>query len=192
MKNILIINGHPDPESFCSSIVKSYQQGAELAKNRVFVLQLSTLNFNLNLQLGYRKRTDLEPDLLQAQRLIKWADHIVWVFPIWWGNIPALLKGFLDRTLLPGFAFQYREGSVWWDKLLTGKTAHVINTLDQPYWYYWLINGRPTHYSFKKMTLEFCGIKPVKTTNIGPMRLSKIAFREKWLEKIKKMGSSYR
>ncbi len=192
MKNVLIINGHPDPESFCSAIVKSYQEGAELTKNKVTVLNLYALNFELNLQYGYRKRTELEQDLLEAQRLIKWADHIVWVYPLWWGSVPALLKGFLDRTFLPGFAFQKRENSVWWDKLLTGKTSHIISTMDQPSWYYWLINGRPTHYAFKKMTLEFCGIKPVKTTNIGPLRLSTQEYRKKWLEKIKKMGSSLR
>jgi NAD(P)H dehydrogenase (quinone) len=99
-----------------------------------------------------------------------------------------MLKGFIDRTFLPGFAFQKRENSVWWDKLLTNKTAHIISTLDQPAWYYWLINGRPTYYAMKKMTLEFCGITPVKTTTIGPLRLSKEAFRLDWLAKMERLG----
>mgnify|MGYP003673768457 CR=1 FL=1 len=189
MKNILIINGHPNPESFCAAIVDRYVQGAARVTS-VKTLHIHKLDFNPNLQYGYEKRTELEPDLLEAQRLIKWADHLVWVYPLWWGGVPAILKGFLDRTFLPGFAFQKRENSVWWDKYLTGKSARIICTMDQPYWYYWLINGRPTQHAMKKMTLEFCGIKPVRTTNIGPIRLSKDAYREKWLRKIEQLATS--
>ena len=90
---------------------------------------------------------------------------------------------------MPGFAFQYRDNSVWWDKLLTGKSAHVINTLDQPAWYYWLVNGRPGYYAMKKMVLEFCGIKPVKTTAFGPIRNSTDDYRARWLEKIERFGA---
>lgn len=133
-------------------------------------------------------RTELEPDLLDAQEKIKWADHMVWIYPVWWGSLPAILKGFIDRTFLPGFAFQKRENSVWWDKLLTNKTARIISTLDQPAWYYYLINRQPSNNAMKKMTLEFCGIKPVKVTTIGPLRLSKDEFRHSWLKKIEKLG----
>jgi NAD(P)H dehydrogenase (quinone) len=188
MKKILIINGHPDAESFNAAIADHYKKGALASGAEVRELNVRDLDFHLNLQFGYRQRTELEPDLLAAQADITWAEHLVWIYPVWWGGLPALLKGFLDRTFLPGFAFQKRENSVWWDKLLTNKTARIIQTLDQPAWYYWLINGRPTHYSMKKMTLEFCGITPVRTTTIGPLRLSKESFRLGWLKKIEKLG----
>ncbi|PWJ60275.1 putative NADPH-quinone reductase [Dyadobacter jejuensis] len=188
MKKVLIINGHPDDQSYGAALVEAYRAGGAESGAHVRVLALYELEFKVSLAHGYRKRTELEPDLLEAQRLIQWADHLVWVFPIWWGNMPALLKGFIDRVFLPGFAFAYRDNSVWWDKLLAGRSAHIINTLDQPYWYYWLVNGRPSYHAMKKMTLEFCGIKPVRVTSIGPIRKSSVGFREQWLQKINKMG----
>ena len=146
------------------------------------------MDFNPNLQFGYRKRTELEPDLLKAQEDFKWADHIVWVYPVWWGSVPAIMKGFIDRVFLPGFAFKKREGSLFWDKYLTGKTARLICTMDQPTWYYKLFNGSPTHYAMKKLTMQFIGVKKVKITAIGPIRLSKDTFRAKWLNKMERLG----
>lgn len=96
--------------------------------------------------------------------------------------------GGFDRAFLPGFAFQKRENSLWWDKLLTGKSARIIFTLDQPAWYYRIINGRPGYYAVKKMTLEFCGIRPVRTTTIGPIRLSKDSYRAELAENSGKTG----
>ncbi|CAG5007344.1 hypothetical protein DYBT9275_04025 [Dyadobacter sp. CECT 9275] len=189
MKKVLIINGHPDKESYSSALANAYKKGAIRAGAEVREIILANLEFNPNLGFGYRKRTDLEKDLLDAQQLITWAEHIVWVYPIWWGGLPALLKGFIDRVFLPGFAFARRENSLWWDKLLTGKSARIINTLDQPAWYYWLVNGRPGYHAMKKMTLEFCGIKPVRTTTIGPLRLSTESFRTSWLHKVEKLGT---
>jgi len=144
------------------------ESGAEVQE-----INIAELSFNPNLEFGYRKRTELEPDLLKAQESIKWASHIVWVYPVWWGSVPALMKGFLDRVLLPGFAFKKREGSVWWDKFLTGKTSRIICTMDQPTWYYRWLNGRPSHIAMKKLTMNFIGIKKVRITSIGPLRLSK-------------------
>ncbi|MEO5595100.1 MAG: NAD(P)H-dependent oxidoreductase [Chitinophagaceae bacterium] len=187
-KKILIINGHPDQESFNFALSAAYKRGAILAGALIKEIIIRDLKYNPNLQFGYRNRTDLEPDLIDAQEKIKWADHLVWVFPVWWGSLPAILKGFIDRVFLPGFAFQKREKSVWWDKLLTNKSARIISTLDQPVWYYWLINRRPSHNAMKKMTLEFCGISPVRVTTIGPIRLSKETYRLAWLKRIERLG----
>jgi putative NADPH-quinone reductase len=188
MKKILIINGHPDNESFNFALANAYKSGALASGAEVKEIIVRELNFDLNLAHGYRKRTDLEPDLIDAQEKIKWADHLVWIYPVWWGSLPAILKGFIDRTFLPGFAFQKRENSVWWKKLLSNKTARIISTLDQPAWYYWLIYRQPSNNAMKKLTLEFCGIKPVKVTTIGPIRLSKDEFRQSWLKKIEELG----
>jgi putative NADPH-quinone reductase len=188
MKNILIIHGHPDKESFSTALFDTYKKGAVASGAIVKEIIISDLQFNPNLGMGYRKRTELEPDLLDAQEKIKWATHLVWIYPVWWGSLPALLKGFIDRVFLPGFAFQKRENSVWWDKLLTGKSAHIISTMDQPAWYYWLVYREPSNNAMKKLTLQFCGIHPVKVTSIGPLRLSKEAYRLNWLKKIEQLG----
>lgn len=188
-KKVLIIQGHPDSQSFNHALHQAYKSGALKAGAEVKEIFVGDLDFNLNLQFGYRKRTELEPCLLESQEKIRWADHIVCIHPVWWGAVPAVLKGFFDRVLLPGFAFKKREGSLWWDKFLTGKTAHIISTMDQPSWYYRLFYGAPTDKALKKLTFEFCGIKPVKITHIGPLRLSADAFRAKWLKKIEDIGS---
>lgn len=187
-KKILIINGHPDQESYNFALAASYRKGAESSGAEVRQLNLRDLDFSMNLKFGYRQRCDLEPDLLQAREAITWAEHLVWVFPVWWGSLPALMKGFVDRVFLPGFAFQKRENSLWWDKLLKGRSARVICTLDQPAWFYRWFNGRPTYHAMKKMTLHFSGIRPVRTTAIGPIRLSKDKYREKWLQRMERLG----
>lgn len=192
MKKILIINGHPDSESFNFGLSDAYKTGAQKSGAEVKEIRLRELSFNPNLQFGYRKRTELEPDLLDAQEKIKWADHLVWVYPVWWGSVPALLKGFLDRVLLPGFAFHKRKNSLWWDGGLAGKTARIICTLDQPYWYYRWVYGRPSHNAMKKLTMHYTGVKKVRITTIGPIRLSKDKFRAKWLQKVARLGQLVR
>lgn len=189
MKNILIINGHPDAESYSFALSRAYQNGVAHTTSKLEVLNVRELDFNPNLQFGYRKRTELEPDLLKAQELITWADHLVWIYPVWWGSMPAIMKGFIDRVFLPGFAFKKREGSVWWDKYLEGKSARVISTLDQPAWYYRWINGSPSNKAMKNLTMNFVGVKKVKFTTIGPLRLSKDAYRKKWLQKVERLGA---
>ncbi|MFZ4521021.1 MAG: NAD(P)H-dependent oxidoreductase [Bacteroidales bacterium] len=190
MKRILIINGHPNSESLNFAMAASYKKGALQAGAEVQEIVIRDLEFNPNLQSGYQKRTELEPDLLDAWEKIKCAEHLVWIHPVWWGGLPAITKGFLDRLFLPGFAFQYRENSVWWDKLLKGRTAHIITTLDQPGWYYRLMFGKPSVNQLRKSTLEFCGVKPVKVSYFGPVKSSTPELRKKWLEQVEGFGRS--
>lgn len=188
MKKIVIINGHPNKDSFNFGIAEAYKEGAVQSGAEVREIVIAGLNFDPVLHFGYRKRMELEPDLLNAREIIQWADHLVWIHPVWWGGLPALMKGFIDRVFLSGFAYQYRENSVWWDKLLKGRTAHIITTLDQPGWYYQLFYGRPSVNQLKKSTLEFCGIKPVKVTYIGIIRTSTEAQRTQWLKEVRALG----
>lgn len=192
MKRILIINGHPDKESYNYALSQAYRNGASRTNAEIKEINIRELHFSPNLKFGYRKRTELEPDLLKAQEKLKWANHIIWVYPIWWGSVPAIMKGFLDRVLLPGFAFNKRPNSLWWDKLFTGKTARIICTLDQPGWYYKLVYGKPSHNAMKKLTLNYIGVKSVKITTIGPIRLSQDKFRAKWLRKIERLGEKHK
>ncbi len=189
-KKILIINGHPNPESFCSALFEAYQNGALAAGAEVKTIVIGALNFNPNLQFGYQKRQELEPDLLDALEKIRWAEHLVWVHPVWWGGFPAVMKGFIDRLFLPTIAFKYRPNSVWWDKLFIGKSARVIATLDQPVWYYWLQFGSPSIYQLKKSILEFVGIKPVKFTHFNIIKTANDAKRANWLKKAYVLGQN--
>ena len=192
MKKILIINGHPNKDSLNNALFEAYKKGVLPSQSEVKEIIIADLKFNPNLQYGYQKRTELEPDLLDSWEKIKWADHLVWIHPVWWGGLPAIMKGFIDRLFLPGFAFQYRENSVWWDKLLKGKTARIITTLDQPSWYYWLVYGRPSVNQLKKSTLEFCGVRPVKVSYYGIVKTSTIEQRNRWIAEVEKLGMEHR
>lgn len=191
MKRILVINGHPDPESFNAALAEAYTTDARNAGAEIQQLNLIDLDFQPILKYGYRKRTQLEPDLLKALDLIKAADHLVWVFPMWWYGIPSLMKGFIDRTFLPGITFEYVDGKAVPKKLLKGKTARIIITADTPRWYDRIIMGKPALRQFKKGTLEFCGIKPVKVTYLSIIKDSNPEKREKWLTQVRKLGKSF-
>ena len=190
MKKILIINGHPDKESLCFDLALSYKKGADLAGADCTLVNLIDLEFNPILTYGYRKISELEPDLVKMQQEILATDHLVLVYPNWWSTVPALLKGFIDRVFVPGFAFKYRKNSPFWDKLLKGKTARLIVTMDTPKWYYWLINKNAGHNAMKIGVLEFCGIKPVKITAFAPIKSSDETKRKKWLNDVEALGQA--
>lgn len=187
-KKILIINGHPNKESFNYAIAETYKESAEHTGAEVKEIVIQDLTFDVNLKYGYQKRTELEPDLLHAWELIQWAEHMVWVHPVWWGGFPAIMKGFIDRLFLPGFVFKHKENSLFWNKYLKGKSARIITTLDQPSFIYRLLFGRPSVNQLRKSILEFCGVKPVKVTYVGIIRTSTDAQRNKWLDKIRMLG----
>ena len=188
-KRVLVILGHPSTNSFCGALADSYVEAATLASHEVRVLRLGTLHFDPVLHEGYNQIQTLEPDLLKAQADISWAEHLVFVFPIWWGGIPALMKGFLDRTFLPGFAFKYRPGKAFPDKLLKGRSAHLLVTMDTPPWYYKWVYRMPGLHQMRKTTLAFCGIKPLATLTFGPLLNSTTTQRDRWLQQAKRLAS---
>ena len=109
LKQILLIDGHPDDDRLTSSLVSSYRRGAQQAGYQVTLITVRDLAFEPNLRFGYKQRLELEPDLLHAIDAIKACDHMVWVHPVWWGGLPTLLKGFIDRIFLPSIMFDYNE-----------------------------------------------------------------------------------
>lgn len=142
-RSILILLGHPDRDSLCGALAQRYATAAGNAGHHVRMIALGDLQFDPVLRHGYRQIQPLEANLQDAADAIQACDHLVLVYPTWWGAMPALLKGFFDRVLLPGFAFRYRRDSVWWDRLLAGRSARVITTLDTPPWYYrWIYRDR--------------------------------------------------
>ncbi len=181
-KRITVILGHPDSSSFCAALSDHYVAAAEKHGHSVRYFKLGDMTFDPILRRGYKQRQALEPDLVALQEAITWAQHLVFVYPVWWGGMPAIMKGMFDRLFLPGFAFKYRENSPFWDKLLQGRTAHAIATMDTPPWYFSWVYSRPAHHQMRKTILEFCGIKPVKITSMGPVRYATERQRQRWME----------
>lgn len=189
MKKILVIQGHPRSESLCSSLAREYAAAAQQGGSQVDLLDLPQLKFDPILREGYKAEQALEPDLVKAQQLIRAADHLMFIFPSWWASMPALLKGFLDRVFLPGFAFKYRKNSPLPEKLLKGKTARIFITMDAPGWYYRWFNRAPGLRLLKFGTLEFCGVKPVKYNLFGPVRGAPEKLLQKFINEARRIGA---
>lgn len=180
-KRVLVIDANPKSGSFCAALATTYQQSSE---SEVQVVSLSAMHFDPNLSHGYDQLQPLEPDLVSFQAQVEWAEHIVLVIPVWWGGLPAKFKGLIDRTFLPGFAFQYHPNKTIPEKLLTGRTAQLILTLDTPPWYYRIFQGAPATKQLKHTILGFCGIKLTATKYIGPIISSSQEQRTSWLNKL--------
>lgn len=189
-KKVLIINGHPNKESYVTALANAYHEGA-LNNQNVEVQKITLIDLEFNpILYGYGVKQPLEPDLQKAQELILWADHLVFLYPNWWGTMPALLKGFIDRVFLPNFAFKYNGGS-FHEKLLKNRTAQVIVTMDTPNWYYNLFYKQPGHRAMKKSILQFCGVDKVDITSIAPLQKFSTEDRAKWINKVKIIGNQF-
>lgn len=187
MKKILIIQAHPNKDSLLASLANAYLKGA--SKNYdVELVHLIDLDFDLNLTKGYTdlEEKELEPDLVMMQEKIKAADHVVWTYPNWWGTFPALLKGFIDRVLVPHFAFEYTDPLPV--KLLKGRSSRLLVTMDSPYLWYKFIVGEPGHKAMKKAVLQFCGFKPIKITSFYVVRKADEKKIQDWLQKAERLG----
>lgn len=187
-KRVAVIVGHPAADSWCGALADSYAAAARAGGHEVRMVHLAQLDFDPNLHEGYRQIQALEPDLLAAQATVAWAEHVVIAYPIWWGSVPALLKGFLDRILLPGFAFKYRPGKAFPEQLLRGRSAQLLVSMDTPPWYFRWVYRMPGIVQLKKTTLEFCGIAPVKVAAFGPLISSSSAQRASWLVKAARLA----
>jgi len=190
MKKILLINAHPNKNSFCNALADKYIEGIEKADNEVKILNLQDLGLEKFIKYKHEENPELPPDLLKAQTMITWADHLVFVYPNWWATPPALLKIFFEMVFTSGFAYKYKKSTGFapkWDRLLPNKSARVIVTMDSPPWYYKWFVGNPG-FKMMKDIMNFCGIKPVYENYFGSVKMSSERQRKAWLEKIYKIG----
>ncbi len=188
-KKVLIILGHPNKESFCAALTESYAEGAKKWAKEVRLIYLDDLDFDPILHKGYDVIQQLEPDLLKAQEDIKWADHIVWVYPTWWGSPPALMLGFIERIFHPGFAFKYkRKKDVFPAQMLKGRSSRLIITMDDFRIIDFLIFSHSVVRIMRWSVLLLSGIRPVRTTIFSSVKRSDAAKRDKWLKKVTKLG----
>lgn len=175
---VYLLLAHPNINSFNGCIADAIEAALLSAGYQVRRQNIGQMRFDPILWHGYGQIQELEEDLITAQQNILWCDKWVIIYPVWWGSVPALFKGFLDRVLLPGFAFKYHEKGPFWDGYLTKRSAHVIATSDAPaIWLWWQYRNSDIR-AIRKATLEFCGIKPVKLSRIGRVKYLTAAQRE--------------
>ncbi|HSC55334.1 MAG TPA: NAD(P)H-dependent oxidoreductase [Phnomibacter sp.] len=192
-KNILLILGHPSKNSFNKTLLDAYQKGAEQAGAICKTIYIADLKFDVNLADGYKtgKADQLEEDIVAAQQLFKWADHVVFAFPNWWGFMPAITKGFIDRIFLPGFAFKNHSGKKFPEQLLKGKSMRVLVTMDTPKFWFYLVHRASLYLILKKVVFGYVGFKPLEFSTFGFMRKSTEALRKNWLSKVEQLGKQF-
>lgn len=188
MRKIMVVVGHPLSSTFCQAIGQTYRDGATSAGHEVKLFSLADMTFDPILHYGFRREQPLEPDLRAAYEALTACDHLVLIFPLWCGDMPALLKGFIERILQPDLiAGENTENAMNW-AIFKNKTARIIMTMGMPvsiyrYWY-----GGHALKLLTRNILNFIGIKPVRHTLFGMVATSKPATREGWLKTVRALG----
>lgn len=188
-KRIVIIQGHPDPspERFCRALGAAYAEGAAGAGHEVRHIDVAALDIPI-----LRTKEDFDsgtvPDALRpAQEAITWAGHLVFIYPLWLGGMPALLKVFLEQVMRPGFAFELRKDGLW-KKLLKGRSARIVATMGMPAFMYRWVFGAHSLRSLERNILGFCGIGPIRESLIGMVEAGSGRARVKWIGKVRQLG----
>lgn len=190
MSNILLIDGHPDgdPARFVHALTNAYEAGALAAGHAVRRIPLAGIDFPILRSRSEWTDSPPCPAVAQAQEDIRWARHLVFLYPLWLGDMPALLKAFLEQVARPGFALA--EGRMP-KPLLGGRSARLVVTMGMPAVFYRLYFGAHSVRSFERNILKFVGIEPVGTTLIGSVEGPAEA-RADWLDKLHRLGAKAR
>lgn len=190
-KNILVIQGHPDAAQphLCHALANSYMAGAKDAGHAVRTINVATLDFPWLRSQHDWEHGNVPESLEQAQQDIRWAQHLVLCFPLWLGDMPAILKAFLEQVARPGFAFERGEGDTMFSKkALAGRSARVVVTMGMPALLYrWYFRAHSVK-SLERNILGFVGISPVSQTLVGSVGNLRSGDASKWLQKLQALG----
>jgi putative NADPH-quinone reductase len=189
---IALVQGHPDPRGahFCHALADAYAAAAAAAGHELRRIEVARLEFPLLRSAADWREAPPCAAIRGAQEAIAWAGHLVVVFPLWLGDMPALLKAFFEQALRPGFAIGEAGPGRMWKKLLKGRSARLVVTMGMPAFFYRLYYRSHSVKSLRRNILEFCGVAPVRTSLIGMVE-SKSA-RERWLEELARLGCEAR
>lgn len=190
---IVLIQGHPDAAvpHFCHALADAYAQGAVEAGYELRRIEIARLAFPMLRSQAEWRGGALPASLSEAQQAIAWAEHLVLVFPLWLGDMPALLKGFLEQILRPGFAFDEQAGSPF-AKALKGRSARVVVTMGMPASLYRFYFRAHSLKSLERNILGFVGIAPIDETLIGGIESLDEKARKRQLSKLRRLGAEGR
>ena len=186
---ILIVQGHPDGarRHLGHALADAYAAGAEAAGHEVRRIDIAHLFFDAIATQEEFERGAPPPDIVVAQDGLRWADHVVLLFPLWLGTAPARVKAFLEQLLRPGFAFAYTPRG-FARKLLTGRSARLVVTMGMPAllyrWYFGAFGVR----GLERNVLSFVGLGPVRTTLLGDVGQASAQRRDGWLSRMARLG----
>ncbi len=195
-QRILIIQGHPDAtrRHLCHTLAAAYAEGARAAGHEVRTVEVTQLDFPLLRSAQDWEQGTVPPGLQSVQDDIRWGGHLLFIYPLWLGDVPAVLKGFLEQVARPGFAFKADAGgkNPFGKKGLGGRSARVIVTMGMPALVYRWFFGAHSLKSLKRNVLAFVGIAPVHDTVIGMVdRLGEAGVRH-WCDRLRALGARAR
>lgn len=183
---IYILLGHTDSATLSGAFANSYEAAARKAGHEIRRQNIGEMHFDPILHEGYKKMQQLEPDLTDFQENVRWAEHVVIIYPIWWSAMPAMLKGLFDRAWLPHFAFNFAHHGLTWKKLLKGRTARIITSANSSPWMLRFMYGSPTS-MLSLAILRFAGIR-TSTTIFGPSERATAMTHAKWMRTVESLG----
>lgn len=186
MAKIAVIVGHARSGTYCEALGEAYRRGAVAAGHDVSLFVTARMMFDPVLHEGFAQVQPLEADLKCAHDAILSADHLVIIFPLWLGTLPAILEGFLERVLQPDLVEPARQGE--FVKILKGKSARVIITMGMPGFIYRWWFGAHALKMLKRNILAFVGVAPVRSTIYGNIEGAGIDRRRAWLDEVEAMG----
>jgi putative NADPH-quinone reductase len=188
-KKVAIIDGHPDPAKgrYCHALANAYADGAAAAGHEVRWLVLADLDIPMLRTRAEWEQPSSNEAIVKSQDMLRWADHLVIIFPLWLGSLPALLKAFFEQVLRPGFAFE--AGASMRPAVLSGKSARIVVTMGMPSLIYRWYFGSHSLKSLERNILKFVGIRPVRATLIGSIESGGAPRHKKFLEKVRQLGA---
>jgi NAD(P)H dehydrogenase (quinone) len=186
MARIVVIVGHARTATYCEALGESYVRGARTGGHEVKLFVTSKITFDPILHEGFECVQPLEKDLSEAHDAMLAADHLVFIFPLWLGTLPAILKGFLERVLQPDLVAPSKQQR--FPKLLKGKSARVIITMGMPSVIYRWWFGAYALKMLKRNILHFLGVAPVRSLIYGNVEGVGAKGRSRWLKNVEKLG----
>jgi|SRR5581483_7254360 len=186
MARIVIVVGHVRTGTYCEALGEAYKRGAEAGGHEARLFLTGAMRFDPILREGFAKVQPLEPDLEAAHDAMLAADHLVLIFPLWLGTLPAILKGFLERVLQPDLVEPAKRGE--FVKLLKGKSARVVITMGMPGFVYRWWFGAHALKMLRRNILAFIGVRPVRSTIYGYVEGVGAEGRRKWLAEMEALG----
>ncbi|USG63335.1 NAD(P)H-dependent oxidoreductase [Brevibacillus ruminantium] len=183
--HVLIIYANPNPNSLNAAMLAQVKRGLEDSNHSYTLIDLYEEHFDPVLQINEnKKRSEMKCDkvMKKYQDLVREADHMIFLYPLWWYGPPAILKGFFDRVFVSGIAYTY-EGALP-KGLLKAKSAWVMYTCDSPGWFVQIIRRNAEWIVMRDGILKFCGIQKVKRFRFAGVKSSSEAKRKRWLDEI--------
>lgn len=189
LQRVTILQGHPDPggKRLCHALADAYAEGAAAARHDVMRIELGRLDFPLLRTQQDFETGELPQTLVPARDALLSSRHLVIVFPLWHGTMPALLKAFLEQVMRPGVAFEYREHG-FPRRLLTGRSARLVVTMGMPALIYrWYFRAHGVR-GLERSILGFAGMKPVRESLFGMVHAADEARRRRWIDQMRGYG----